>query len=269
MERSWRYLDKLSLQQYWDEEWRKWQETWKGEENYSNEEKSIQGYYFNTLFKKYLPHGEKTYLEIGCAPGSIMVNFAKNFRYRVSGIDYSSGEVVRNTLKRHKIMDYDLIEQDFLDFETVQKFDVVASFGFVEHFEDYNYVIAKQASLVKQDGFLIVQVPNIRYFNYLLFRLFFPHSIKMHNLKVMDLKEISYSILKNNEFDVLFCNYYKSCFIFFNTENSQLSSHPLLKKWLRRLKTMIEFLHLDNIANKFFSPYIIMIAKKVKAAETF
>ena len=247
-------MDNLSDKQFWDDEWK--------QEVRSNEEKYINNYYLNPLLKKFLPIGGKTYFEIGCAPGTTLVNFAKNFHYRVSGIDFSSRNITSATLNRHNVTDYELYDDDFLNFQTEQTYGVVASYGFVEHFVDYHSIIAKQASLVEPDGYLVVEVPNIRYFNYFLFSLFDPSLIKLHNLKVMDRKEISQVIRENEEFDLLFCNYYKSCFLFFNSDNPELSSRPILKKCFNGLRKLFQMLGLENIPNKFFSPYLILIAKR-------
>lgn len=246
-------MEKLSDRDFWDEEWKK--------ENRQSEEKFIKNYIFNPLFQKYLPYGG-TLLEVGCAPGTIMANFSINFGYHVTGIDYSSCAIVKETLSRHNISDYELYEVDFTEFQTDLKFDVVCSFGLVEHFTDYNGIIQKHASLVKENGYVIIEVPNIRYFNYLLFRIFNPKLLKLHNLKIMEKNEISRAIRALPDFEILYCNYYKSCFLFFNSENSELTSRPILKKSITAVKWLFQKLGLEKIPNKYFSPYLVLIAKR-------
>ncbi len=248
-------MRKLSDKQFWDEVW-------------INEKRATAGdipenYLFNPLLRKYLPQGG-TFLEIGSAPGTFLANFAKHFQYRVSGIDYSSVPIIKETLEHYGIADYDLYEADFTEFETDKKFDVVASFGFVEHFVEYDAIIAKQASFVDDNGYLVVELPNIRYFNYLLFRMFNPELLKIHNYQIMDDRELKKSVEALQDFTLLHCDYYKSCFLFFNEQNAEIAKRPLLRKIFVGLRWLLQKLGLENIPNRFFSPYLILIARKIK-----
>ena len=46
----------------------------------------------HAIFKRFLPqegHGRTSLIEVGCAPGRYLDYFAKNFGYRVAGLDYA------------------------------------------------------------------------------------------------------------------------------------------------------------------------------------
>lgn len=216
-------------------------------------------YIFNGLFQQYLPYGG-SYLEIGCAPGSTMVNFHRNFGYTVTGIDYSSVDIVRQTMTLHGVSTARVIEADFTTLELQEQFDVVGSYGFVEHFVDYPDIIRRHSRLVKPGGYLVIELPNIRYFNWLMYRIVDPKLLSIHNLDVMDPVKLKRPI--EDDFDILFCNYYKTCFLFFDSNNPQVSQYPWRRRMLKMTQRIFEKLRIDNLPNRVFSPYIILIAKK-------
>ena len=50
--------------------------------------------------------------------------------------------------------------EDFEKFQTERKFDVVASFGFIEHFDNFEDIVLKHAAPVNSKGCLVLEVPN-------------------------------------------------------------------------------------------------------------
>jgi len=247
-------LNKLSEQSYWDKHW-------VDETKTANEE-----YLFNSFLLQYLP-SQGTYFEIGCAPGKTMVNFAKNFGYQVSGVDFSSLEITRETLRQNGIHDAAVYDADFTTFQLEEKFDVVSSYGFIEHFDDYNAIIKKQASFVKEGGHIVVQLPNIRYFNYCLYRIFDPDLIKIHNPNAMRPDAIRGPLLELGCFEILYCNYYFTCFLYFDSNNPEISQRPFRKAVFKLSKQLLSTIGLGNIPNKWFSPYIILVAKRDKGTK--
>jgi len=47
-----------------------------------------------------------------------------------------------------------------LGFNNPHKFDIVASFGFIEHFTNWVEILESHISLLNNNGYLIVEVPN-------------------------------------------------------------------------------------------------------------
>lgn len=240
----------LSDKSFWDEYWKK-------------ERKSDDptNYIFNDLFKKYLPNGG-TYLEVGCATGTTMVNFHKTFNYSVTGVDYSQADIARKTLEIHEVPDAVVIDADFTTMPIHTQFDVVASYGLVEHFQNYEEIINKQAAFVKPGGYLVIELPNLRYANWLMYRIFDRELLENHNLNIMDPAVLSEAIQKSGNFNILFCNYYFTNFLFFDANNPVIADHPFIKRMLFAVRGIMKLLRLDNIPNKFFSPYLILIAQK-------
>lgn len=143
---------------------------------------------FTNFFTKYLPYNPKyTCLEVGCIPGGLLINFHKVLGYKIFGVDYADRiGLFKKNMSINKIKDYKVWKADILKFKPKQKFDVVSSFGLVEHFTDPSPYILKMASLVKKGGYYIIELPNFRYLQYIIHYLSNKELFKTHNLKFMD-----------------------------------------------------------------------------------
>jgi 2-polyprenyl-3-methyl-5-hydroxy-6-metoxy-1,4-benzoquinol methylase len=100
-------------------------------------------------------------LEIGCAPGRWMIYFNKRMGLKVAGIEYTKSgvELTKRNLAQHKVIG-DVYEGDFLKFEFPVKFDIIASFGVVEHYLDLHSFFNKCWNLLTHDGLCITAIPN-------------------------------------------------------------------------------------------------------------
>jgi len=117
------------------------------------------------LFKKHLPRGQKKLFEIGCASGTWLIYFRRGFGYQVSGVDYSRAgcSAAREALGRNGVIGEIICDDVFNDSfqERYEKsFDIVCSFGFLEHFRDTMETVAIHLSLLRKGGFIIITMPN-------------------------------------------------------------------------------------------------------------
>lgn len=95
------------------------------------------------------------------------------------------------------------------------QFDVVASFGFVEHFEDYEAAIKHHIDMVKPGGFLVLSVPHLWGLQGFLRRIILKKEAveqiyKTHNLEIMDSEKLK-STLTNLHLEIKYCNYLMGC----------------------------------------------------------
>jgi 2-polyprenyl-3-methyl-5-hydroxy-6-metoxy-1,4-benzoquinol methylase len=104
----------------------------------------------------------KEVIEIGCYPGELSRLVGK-LGYRLNGIDFVDAV---NNMKQGFLDDGlhvgEIIQGDFFEYSFDKKYDLVMSFGFIEHFEEYRDVIARHCDLVKGGGRLIITTPNYR-----------------------------------------------------------------------------------------------------------
>ncbi len=191
-----------------------------------------------------------------------MIYFAKNFGYRVSGIDYSD-EIrhVASTLNESGIKSFELFHCDFFHFDPETKYDIVFSAGFVEHFSDPNEVFQKHVDLVKDDGWLVISLPNFQYAQKLLrVVLGMKNDLSSHNLDVM------YPIIWRNlaqaaNLEILYCDYIHT-FQFWTPPDYDPRLAFLIDKTVRLIEKTLAFFHLDRVPNCYFSPHILLVARK-------
>jgi 2-polyprenyl-3-methyl-5-hydroxy-6-metoxy-1,4-benzoquinol methylase len=241
------------------EYWRKFWSKYKPE--------SIKSVLFEDIFERYLSHNpELRCVEIGCVPGNFLVFLHKRYGYKIYGIDYFDEiGALKENMKINDIKEYKIFQEDFLSWNTKLKFDIVCSFGFIEHFTNYEEVIEKHIKLLKPGGLLFLSVPNFRYGRAVLHILFrdFAKVVRTHNLKVMHPKTIK-SALEKKGLKILFLNYYQT-FDFWFVDPHENKTNNIIERlllWLIwRFKIFIAKYNV-NVPNKYFSPYIICVAQK-------
>jgi SAM-dependent methyltransferase len=144
------------------------------------------------IVDRFFPRGgQSRFLEVGCAPGRLLMEYHLRYGCQPWGVDYSAEGVrqARQLLESQGLSPSQVIEGDFFSDETLKRlgnsFDVVASHGFIEHFQDPEMVIRRQLTLLRGGGILITTIPNLRWFNYLRAKCLSPNALAMHNLAIM------------------------------------------------------------------------------------
>ncbi|HEY9855758.1 MAG TPA: class I SAM-dependent methyltransferase [Stenomitos sp.] len=171
----------LTEQAFWDDYWRNCQVPAGIDRTFSFDR------CLATQLAKSLANTRGTVLEIGCAPGKWLAFFAKELGLTPSGIEYSSVgiEVTKQNLRLQGIAFESFWQGDFFDLPP-QPFDVVSSFGFIEHFSDPLAVVERHVAWVKPGGLLVLGVPNFRGIYYPLQKALDVSVLEKHNLAVME-----------------------------------------------------------------------------------
>jgi len=119
--------------------------------------------FFRETFSE-LDTKERRILEIGCAGSQWLPYFAKEFGFRVSGLDYSE----RGCQQARKILANEGVEGEVVccDFfsppqSMLKAFDVVVSFGVVEHFENTAGSLSAFSEFLKAGGLIVTNIPNM------------------------------------------------------------------------------------------------------------
>lgn len=176
--------DKLTEKQYWDDYWR----------NIGlpleiiREDSALNIIAELDVFEQYLPKANLSLLEIGGAPGQYLAWFHKTLGYQISCLDYSE-EGCKKTRANFKLLNIPgRVYQHDLFAEELQMplFDMVCSFGFIEHFADLNGVVGRHLALLKPGGILLLGVPNLLGINHWFLKRLAPDLLLGHNLKTMD-----------------------------------------------------------------------------------
>jgi len=228
---------------------------------------------WDVIYKKYMPKTKRAkVLEVGSAPGYNLVRLSQTFDFVPYGIEYSDSgvELNRKIFISHNLNPDNVIAADFLSDEFHKRykgyFDIVISAGFIEHFTDVEDIIEKHINLLTEGGYLIVSIPNLRGFNYIL-QLFFQKKIllSMVDLNIMQKKEFL-KMFDKECLSTLFCDYYGTFnFGLFNTKrNSPLRFVLICCNILQLLlNALFRLLLRDKGAeSRLFSPYLIFIGVK-------
>lgn len=217
---------------------------------------------FDKLFKSILKRGDKKVLEIGCAKGNWLIYFAKEFGYEPYGIDYSEiGCIIaEENFKAANVNGKILCEDIFKTSLESESFDVVYSASLIEHFEDPTKIINKHIELTKNGGILILIIPNVKDSLYFTFHKIFGKErelLETHNLNIMDKGRLN-ELLQSEEVQILMLDY-------FGPINLALALNPKNKVILILMQIVNQVLgYLTfNLKSKYFSPDIVLVAKKV------
>lgn len=210
-------------------------------------------------------------LEIGCARSIWLPYFAKQFGFKVYGIDYSElgCKQAKDILSSVNVEGEVICENFFTPPERLLNyFDVVVSFGVVEHFIDTTACIAAFAKFLKPGGMMINNIPNLIGVNGTLQKLINKPVFDIHvPLSLNDLKECH----TRAGLEVLECNHFLSVslgIVNLNGLNPQKLSTRLKDVFYRNLCRISKLVwaieeHLFVFPEtQLVSPYIMCTAKK-------
>lgn len=143
-------------------------------------------YNITRLLSRHVRPGSR-YLEVGCAPGKLLAWVARILRAEVAGIDYSDAGILQcQRLFAALNLDVPLYQQDFFNHALPpESFDVVASFGFIEHFDDPVPAVERHLQLVKPGGLALITVPNYGGIYGKLQGWCDPQNLALHNVGIM------------------------------------------------------------------------------------
>lgn len=128
---------------------------------------------------------EKRIMEIGSGDGKLVKKIAGMLGMTPFGIEYAREGAKQGEKNGVTTMVADAFSQKVLD-RYRHRFDVVFSYGFIEHIHPVEKAIRLHIDLVKRGGYVVIQIPRLKGFNYWKFRFFRPDVIPLHNLSIME-----------------------------------------------------------------------------------
>lgn len=156
----------------------------------------VAGNPFDAILRKHLPVDPRlSCVEVGAYPGANLLYLARTFGYQPFAIEYrDDADDIGRLFEFNGFKKPEIFQEDFLRFDR-RRFDVVASFGFVEHFNDPQAVIRKQLDLVNPGGHLVLSVPHFWGMQGLFRKLTFSREalaelFATHNMGIMHLSAI-------------------------------------------------------------------------------
>ncbi|MFM6976628.1 MAG: class I SAM-dependent methyltransferase [Sphingobacteriaceae bacterium] len=207
--------------------------------------------------------GYQSAIELGGFPGYYSVFLKKHLGLDVTLFDYFiHQQLIDELLAKNGLApnDIQVIEADLFTYPAKAEFDLVSSFGLIEHFADTKDIIERHLNFLKPGGTLFITLPNFRGVNGWVQRTFDPENYSKHHIQSMNL-----TLLKGIAQDLGLKNIKTS---YFGGYSIWLENRKKKSAAVRAFIQAIWFV--GKVWNKIFpfeskalSPYIILEAQKV------
>ena len=211
--------------------------------------------------EKFIPKSQGTCLELGCFPGRFLAVFGE-LGYELHGIDLTPRVEtdLKYWLKSKGYLIGEIVRDDVWTYPFARKFDVVCSFGLIEHFVEWEKLIALQSELVADGGWLVLSTPNFRgRVQNLFHRWFDKENLEKHNLDAMR-PERWKQIVQPLGFEMVNAGYLGP-FDMWCGPGKRNAFQKFVVKVVRRL---IPFLQWVPCRSAALAPYCGLIARKVR-----
>lgn len=208
-----------------------------------------------------IPTGEGHCLEVGCFPGRYL-SVLGELGYTLHGLDQTPGvaKVLPEWLRSEGFKTGEFTQGDFLSFDLCRKYDIVCSFGFVEHFVDYETVLLRHMALVGSGGYLVITCPNFRGWVQRILHLVFDRAnFQRHHIPSMNPRR--WSILaEKNGFRIVNCGYFGVFDFWVDTQERNSLQRYALGQIEKQKSSLRKLCNTDRPA---WSPYCGLIARRM------
>lgn len=223
-------------------------------------------YLCDSIIQKNVPKFEKEnakICEIGSGDGRLLKKLAVMLGCQPYGVEYSKETAKESIRSGIKVIIKDAFDKNFLK-KYKNYFDVVYSYGFLEHILPPEKAVKIHYEILKPGGYAIIQIPRFKGFNLLKAKILRPEIIPFHNLDIMN-ADLLKRVCQDNKIEAILCQNYGTFKFRF----------PMDKK-NKRYFLLKAFCLLEYITNplmrilfgsrgfetNFFSPAVIFIGKK-------
>ncbi len=216
----------------------------------------------NILAKLIKDNNIKTAVELGGFPGYYTIYFKKYQHIDATLLDYFVHDGLIRELLNKNGMNYEdisIIEADLFTYQPEKRYDLVTSFGLVEHFYDLKDIIARHIALLNPEGTLFITLPNFTGVNGWIQRKFDSENYDKHNISSMDPELLMQICRELGLIEVE--SYYHGRFSVWLENRSQQS---VIVKALVKLIWLVGkiFTRIVTVESKRLSPYIVLKARK-------
>ncbi len=239
----------LTDQSYWDEEY-----------TYATLASAPRNHPITQLIHQHFTGKSGSVFEVGCFPGSFLYVFG-DLGYELHGIDGTPRVAEMPAFIQAQGYALGTISQG--DFFTEQPkkshYDVVCSFGFIEHFNDFESVIAQHIEYAAPQGSLMITTPNFAgWYQRLAHTLTDSDNLKRHNLESMQ-PERWRAVCEKAGLIVVTAGYAGKFDFWVEPAQRSLWQKILFYVFAALGKLLKRLIFFDS---KAFSPFCVLIAKK-------
>ena len=211
--------------------------------------------------EKHIPARAGTALELGCFPGRYLVVLAR-LGYEVHGIDLTPR--VETELKKWFLANGyragDFIRADVTSHVFNQTYDLVCSFGLIEHFTNWPALLEIHARLVKPGGYLAVSTPDFRgLIQQILHSALDGRNLSLHNLEAMMPKKWA-AMIQPLGFEIISAGYFGGFDFWVGAEDRSRLQKGMIRL-IRHARPLLGHLLPSNVSA--YSAYCGLIARRL------
>lgn len=198
---------------------------------------------------------ESRFIEVGCAPGKFLAWVKVKCRTETWGLDYSETGI-RNCRNLFEAMKLDIeLRQDDLFNSALPKqhFDSVASFGFIEHFDDPTEAVRMHAELLAPGGVAMITIPHYGGMYGRMQAKFDAPNLAIHNTNIMNVPALLALAPQDGNYTALAYPWGRLSFAIVNFEKKW----PALPTRLLRLATTL-LGHLQPVMIPALAPTLVL-----------
>lgn len=198
-------------------------------------------------------------LEVGCFPGTYSAVLGE-LGYELNGMDLAprtDTELPAWLRSRgHRVGDFS--RRDFFEVRPEPSYEVVCSFGFIEHFKNWDEVLRRHAGFVRPGGLLVVATPNFRGAGQHFFHwLFDRESLSRHNLDSMDVHRWPGAL--GPEMQTRWCGHFGRFTLWVEDQRRGLAERAMLRGVFAVLPLLRRMVRFDTAA---LSPFCGIVAAR-------
>jgi SAM-dependent methyltransferase len=208
----------------------------------------------------WVPSGAGACLELGCFPGRYLAVLGE-LGYELHGIDLTSRveSDLPTWLKGRGYKIGKFLRADVFHCEYSGDYQVVCSFGLIEHFANWAKLIEVHARLVRPGGLLVISTPNFRgWVQRWLHRWVDGRNLAEHNLAAMVPHEWARCVAPLG-FEVLTHGYFGRVDFWVKDDPARPLLHRVVARGAKRSVPLLRFLP-DGVAA--YAPFCGMVARK-------
>jgi len=256
-----------------------WETIWSGMDMptpLETEGRSVRGHlvrcfdgFFSSLFTRFTKNQpiDMSVIELGCGRSVWLPWFGQRFGCKVAGLDYSeTGCRQAEALLAREEITGDIRQGDIFKppEDMLDSFDIVMSFGLVEHFTDTANCVGHCAAFAKPGGLIVSEIPNMFGLNGAILRLI---NRRVYDMHVPMTAEMLAKAHVDAGLEVLDSHYLMSANL--NVSFLNQKAPGLLQTLvngsmyvLTRAVWALETAGIKMPVTAFASPYVVVVAKK-------
>jgi 2-polyprenyl-3-methyl-5-hydroxy-6-metoxy-1,4-benzoquinol methylase len=207
----------------------------------------------------HIPHGGGNCIEIGAYPCRYLGIFGE-LGYELNGVDTTEkieSDELKIWMKQNNWNFKILKKKNFFELNNEDTYNIVCSFGFIEHFENWPEIILKHTSLLKNDGYLIITTPNFAGFFQKIFHVLVDNeNYKRHVIESMNPKK--WSTILGKKYEIIHIGYFGEFTFWYENHHINIFQKILIK-WFNIIGRLLKRLPCCRL----YSPFCGLIARKL------